>query len=444
VGNVLRQPGCRSLPVLLGHLRLRRHQRERTGWERIADCERVGLGTITVLRVTSAHDDNQVNYFASGYDQRTGQPISARPNGGSFFGVRYRTGPGADDVQVAWLRSWPHSQRYLSGDTPIVVTTTTAPRSIGLTVTTIDLATPGPLRALDPALAGGGPDVVEREVVVTRRPGSPVVSASLVAYGNFSPIASEIPYVPFEDSGCLTQANPVKVGSYDRTDQVASVSWAGVDLLTGAPATAAIAVGFDGRTSAYEIGTDSQDPLALPGPADGYEELAHAPYRLGRSDVAVGQVTVTLEHRLVFEPNGVATARLVVAAAPNAADATAQVIATRRTSFSSALASVEAAWRSLLGHVPLPHTADARVVDVAERSVITMLLAVDPRTGAIVASSDTQGPYGEDWVRDGSFINAALDLDGFSAIATRHDLFYARTQSQPIHPLPGSCSGTGR
>lgn len=395
-------------------------------------------GTVTVFRADSADDDNQMNYFATGYQPTTGQAIGARPNAGSFLGIRYRTGRGASSaVHFAWLRTWPHEQRYLSDMSPVPVTTYIAPGNLGLIVTDTDLATAGSLHALDRAVRAGGPDVFVRHLVVSRAAGSPVVSASLVAYGNFSPIGSEVPYIPFEDSGCATQANLSKVGSYSISEQLATVSWSGVDLLTGQPATASVAMGFDGQTSRYQIGADSQDPLAPPGRPDGYEQLEAAPYRLGDSTADAGQPTIALERPLVFGPTGIASARLYVAAEPRAHMAVAQIVAARQDSFDEQLAQVEAAWQALFRHVPLPATQDSRVVEVAERSVITMLLAIDPRTGAIVASSDTQGPYGEDWIRDGSFINAALDENGFVALATRHDLFYARTQSAPDHPLPG-------
>jgi hypothetical protein len=212
-------------------------------------------------------------------------------------------------LHFAWLRSWPHVQRYLSDISPVPVTSYFAPGNLGLAVTDADLATAGSLHSLDEDVHLCGADAFVRHVVVARSPGSPVVSASLVADGNFSPIASAVPYVPFEDSGCATQGNLTKVARYSISQQLATVSWTGVDLLTGRPATASVAMGFDGETSRYQIGVDSQDPLAPPGPADGYEQLAAAPHRLGDSTDAAGQVTVALERPLSFGPARFATAR---------------------------------------------------------------------------------------------------------------------------------------
>ncbi|MFY9615250.1 MAG: hypothetical protein WAT58_07595, partial [Candidatus Dormiibacterota bacterium] len=108
----------------------------------------------------------------------------------------------------------------------------------------------------------------------------------------------------------------------------------------------------------------------------------------------------------------------------------------RAQSFEATLAAVQADWRAWLSRTVLPRSADPRVVEVAKRSLITLRLAIVPQTGAIVASSDTQGPYGEDWIRDGAFLNEVLDLNGFSEAVTRHNLFYTRVQTTTTNPSP--------
>jgi GH15 family glucan-1,4-alpha-glucosidase len=76
------------------------------------------------------------------------------------------------------------------------------------------------------------------------------------------------------------------------------------------------------------------------------------------------------------------------------------------------------------------------VIDVAKRALASVRLARAARTGAIVASANTQGPYGEDWIRDGAFINRVLDRNGLSDWVTQHNLFYARVQASPQNPSP--------
>src|SRR5207253_9442894 len=102
--------------------------------------------------------------------------------------------------------------------------------------------------------------------------------------------------------------------------------------------------------------------------------------------------------------------------------------------FADQAAAVADDWSGWLRGAALPATDDTRVRDVAERSLITMRLAMDPDTGAIVASADTQAPYGQDWIRDGAFINEALDRAGFSDMVSRHNLFEAAAQTSVSNP----------
>ena len=78
--------------------------------------------------------------------------------------------------------------------------------------------------------------------------------------------------------------------------------------------------------------------------------------------------------------------------------------------------------------------ASRRVTEVAKRSLISVRMARAPETGAIVASVNTQGPYGEDWIRDGAFLNRMLDENGYTSLVTQHNLFYARIQASPTNP----------
>jgi hypothetical protein len=106
----------------------------------------------------------------------------------------------------------------------------------------------------------------------------------------------------------------------------------------------------------------------------------------------------------------------------------------RSEAFDNTLTRVTSDWHQWLADARLPLSSDPRVIEVAKRSLITARLAIAPDTGAIVASSDTQAPYGEDWIRDGSFINEELDLNGHQSDVTQHNLFYAAVQASPSNP----------
>src|SRR5262249_47816018 len=93
-------------------------------------------------------------------------------------------------------------------------------------------------------------------------------------------------------------------------------------------------------------------------------------------------------------------------------------------------------WADFLAPAHLPDTDDPLITAFARRSLIVARTATDDASGAIVASVDTQNPYGADWLRDGSFINYALDLAGYTDLVSRHNHFYARVQRK--EPAPWS------
>lgn len=383
----------------------------------------VGLnsaGTITVFKYPNPSFFDQVKYYTSGSDAN-GNPVGALPNEGSFAGLLY-TEDGA--VKFAWLKDWPHSQRYLSAETPVPVTTYEQP-ALGLSVTDIDLATVAPA------------DAFVRSFVVQRAASSPVSAVSLVYYEKFSPIASKISYAPGQDN-CLQQLNDEQLAAYDPADQAIVHSWTGVDASTGKPSSVAVAFGWDTPAASHEVGRDRYEPLAPPvGPADGYGELMAPTHTLGGADQEVGQATGAVTTALKFDAAGRAAARMIIAPSATASQALSILGTERQRSFDSEWSAVQGDWDDWLASAALPATSNLAVRDDAIRALISIRLADDPDTGAIVASADTETPYGEDWIRDGSFIDHALDVAGYHNLVTRHDLFEAATQSQPgnLDPL---------
>jgi hypothetical protein len=417
----------------------------------------VGLdseGNITVFRYPNPSYYNQVKYFTTGPDASTGVAGGQLPNEGSFGGLLYTVaGPGAATTTMQWLKApdlatagWTVSQHYASDQTPVVVTTYRSPAGIGLTVTVTDLADAAPLT--DPA----APAAFVRQFTVQLAPGSPVVprSVELVYYEHFDAIGSRFRYFPVEDS-CFQQVDDSQTGAYVEPspgggDAIVQ-SWSGIDAASDRPSAVAFSFGFDRPSSSHQVGEDGHDPLAPPlgavdlSLADGYDEMTSAPHRLTDSDAAAGQVTGTLTTPLDLR-TGSDAVRVIVGAGATAAQALAALQQERGSSMAAEVEAVDRYWGRWLARAPLPavpatspQAADAARIDaVAARSLITIRLAVDPDTGAIVASADTQGPYGEDWVRDGSFIDAALDEAGHHGLATRHAEFEASAQTSPANP----------
>jgi hypothetical protein len=376
-------------------------------------------GTVTVFKYPNPSLFNQVKYFSVRRDAR-GRVIVQHPNEGSFAGVRYTTRDG--ERGFAWLRDWRSHQRYDSPDTPVPVTTYRSPRRLGLNVTGVDLVPPGrPLFV--------------REYWVSRSRRSPVRQASLVYFENFNPTASHIPLVPVGD-WCFP-ANTDQRAVFDRRSDAIVNSWQGIDEATGRAASIAVAFGFASQTAAHQVGEDGYDAAARPGgPVDPYDELRKSPHRLGGADRADGQTSGALEQRLRFDRDGHAEARMTIAGGRDATDALEALRAGRRVSFRAQWAVVRRDWHSFLRGRRLPASRDTRVTNLAKRSLISARLARAARTGAIVASANTQGPYGEDWIRDGAFINRMLDVNGLTRWVTQHNRFYARIQASAAHPSP--------
>ncbi|MHB8449172.1 MAG: hypothetical protein ACYDAQ_01685 [Mycobacteriales bacterium] len=189
----------------------------------------VGLnaaGTITVFRYPNPSFYNQVKYYTDTRDA-AGNAGGALPNEGSFAGLLYTV---HGMTSFVWLRDLPHSQRYLTSQTPVPVTTYRYP-ALGLVVTDTDLATVAPA------------DGFVRAFTVIRAAGSPVSRASLVYYEKFNPIASKLRYAAGQDN-CLTQLNDEQIASYSVSQQAVVHSWVGVDASTGRPSSVALAFGM--------------------------------------------------------------------------------------------------------------------------------------------------------------------------------------------------------
>lgn len=421
-----------------------------------------GAGNITVFKYPNPSYYNQVKYFTTGPDPSTGKPGGELPNEGSFAGLLFtEVSGGTPETVMQWLKQpdlgqggWSVSQGYASDQSPIVVTTFQN-LNLGLTVTDTDLANAGPLS--DPR----SPAAFVRTIEVQLANGSPVVpgTVQLVYYEHFDALGTRMRYFPVEDS-CFQQFDDAQTGAYvgpaNGAGDAIVQAWQGVDQANGQPSSVAFAFGFDRASNEHQVGEDGHDPLAPPlsaadpSLADGYDEMSGASHQLSGSGAAVGQVTGTLVSApLQLTDGGQDTVRVVIGAGADPIQALAALQDERAASAAQELAQVNAFWQDWLSTAPLPQVPAtspeanqaARIDTVAERALISMKLAVDPDSGAIVASADTQGPYGEDWVRDGSFIDAALDEAGYHAMVTSHELFEAAAQNSPTNLDPTAPPG---
>jgi GH15 family glucan-1,4-alpha-glucosidase len=372
-------------------------------------------GTITVFKYPNPSLYNQIKYFTVSRDAR-GRVHTRFPNEGSFAGITWRT---RKKRGFAWLRDWHATQSWDSSDLPVPVTRYRSPKGLGLTVTTIDLAPPGS-------------DTFVREIWVERSRRSPVRGATIAYFANFNPVANHIPFLPIAD-WCSPGSD--QHAAYDRSSHAIVSSWTGTDQATGQAHSVAVAFGFDRADSSHQVGQDGYDPASDgSGGPDGYDQARTPPYRLGGGTTADGQTTGTLTRVLHFDHRGRAAARVVMAGGADPGLALAALRSGRSARFARQLAAARQDWHGFLARTLLPAGAGPRITAVAKRSLISLRLARAPETGAIVASVNTQGPYGEDWIRDGAFLNRVLDMNGYTSWVTQHNRFYARVQTSPQNP----------
>jgi hypothetical protein len=157
-------------------------------------------GDLTVLSWPGPSFADQLQYLSSNdLDVRTKPHLGALDGMGSYVGLLVTTAQG---TQLVWLRdaAFAHVQRYTQPDAPVVETTFTR-ADLSLQVVLTDIVSPDV-------------DLLTRRLVVTRLPGSPVLSASLVLYENLSPTVSRIPMLPLAD--WLFDSRNDFVAVYDR------------------------------------------------------------------------------------------------------------------------------------------------------------------------------------------------------------------------------------
>lgn len=373
-------------------------------------------GTVTVFKWPSPSFYDQVKYHTN---SRAEPYTGAQPNEGLFLGLAVTTAAGESTV---WLRDFADiSQEHATGLTDELHTTYRDP-TLGLAVTVVDVVT-------------HPDDVLVRDVTVERLEGSPVTDAALVAYENFNLVVSKLPALPVQD-WCLEGLN-IDTAAFDAANDAIVHSLSGIDVSTLSPTSVAVAMGFDGASTAHQVGGDAHEPLATPDGKlplltyDAYEDAADG--TLTGNDNYLGQTTGAMTQDLDFD-GGRAESRVLFAAAATPGEAVS-LIGSHRSSLTEDLAAEKRRWvESQLDEFPLPNADDEFVLGVAERALVVLLTDIDRSTKSIVASITTQSPYGADWPRDGAFFDYALDLGGLHDLVSEHHAFYSDTQQTLADP----------
>jgi len=369
-------------------------------------------GTITVFKWPNPSYYDQVKYMTT---RREKERLGALANEGVFTGIYYETDSGNG---FFWLRDLEHHQSY-NGPRSVVVKTHYSNPAVGLWIDQFDFVSPNA-------------DVLRRHYLVVRTAKSQVKRARLIAYSNFAPKVSKISRMPITD-WCMDPVGNSTI-RWDDDKGLFIQSRQGKDFSTKKKSAVFLAFGFEGKGQHHQAGYDH---FCTAKGEDKDAFFAAQKGKLDGSDFAHGKVNSGISYELLkFWGADDAEADFLIAAAKSEKQAIDLIETERQKGFADSLAEEEAHWQKILKDVPLPATDNPAIKNVALRSVISLLLNFCPETGALVDSIATQPPYGEDWPRDGAYLNAALMAAGFNDLVKKHNLFYVQMQSRPGHRLP--------
>jgi hypothetical protein len=368
-----------------------------------------GEGTLTVLRWPSRSYYEQLKYYTVDRDLPR---LGLSPNEGAFSGLALRMRGGRREF--VWLRDLHSVQRYASDNSDTVYTRYRS-RRLGLRLEITDVV---PSRG----------DVLMRRHLLRLDEGSLVRRARLIAFANLNPTASKRPLLPTED--WCEENRGTDMAEYDPGSDAIVYSISEIDESTLRPSSVAVAIGASRPSVDHQIGADryTGDPSAVSGPESAYDDAADG--RLSGGDgLGPAEVDAALE-----VPIGRRPVTVTFAAGPDAAAATTLLDRYRRRSAAREARRKRRSYLRWLADAPLPRDAPPPVERLAKRALISLRQAIDLQAGpdgtdvAIVASLATQSPYYLDWIRDGSFLNEALDVIGHHHLVTRHERFYVDAQ----------------
>jgi len=411
-------------------------------------------GELTVLRWPSPSYFDHLNYMTKhnwpGYtcdirwtpkDAPGTYGLYRRPkvlaeNMGSFAGIYYFTGTTG---VLIWLKDpfWSLGQTYLTEDSNVLLTRFLHP-GLGLKVSQYDFVLPDK-------------DVLVRHYLIERLYGSAVTSASFIYYENLAPGLSKVEGFPVlmddsvNDFAVAYSSERQALLHFITSKRNLSI----LDPLLGKPSTSQsevdsfieglqedgkfIAIGSKPTPTGHQCGRDdftscSKDFGWVNQQQGAFSNITTTAGALSGSSIAGCQADAALSYPITFNDLNSAEFTIYFAFAETAHDALSLLDGARSTPYEEHLASTEEFWKKWLSKATLPKTSDPQVIKFSKRALISLKVGQDRDSGAIVASIALQPNYGEDWPRDGSFFNIALDIAGFHELVTKHNLFYARVQ----------------
>jgi hypothetical protein len=286
----------------------------------------------------------------------------ATPFMGSYFGVSLD--------EISWFvndDAWSSSQRYLSENDNVVVTSLVSSQS---NATIIDF--------VDPKL-----DVLVRRVSVSK--------GTVSFYENLAPCTFSFPeyevsdwMLDFQnDFAVFYDANNSAMIHFSPSDPSdedwKAVSRPGWSTNTSFGSGVYFAIGPIDAAVVHTVQCDTVSAKIVLGPTANVCEAAGRAFsvmQFNSSDVTV-----------------------VFAAGPTMNEAVRKLKLARATGYNSMLQSNRVAWSNLLNNARLPVNVSALTLNIAKRAVITVFTAMDATSHSVAASIDNQLPYALDWPR---------------------------------------------
>jgi hypothetical protein len=377
-----------------------------------------GDATVTVLKWPSPSFYDQIKYRTS---SRTQPRMGALPNEGAFIGIAYRRS-GAKAWRFSWLRSWRSRQSFYDADSDAIRTVFTNNKA-GLQATVIDFV-------------AHDRDALFRRVILDSFGGADVSAARIFSFANFNPVFSKSAQAPLDD-WCTEEDNDDGVEFRANAGAIVA-SRSGIDTSTGDNSSAALAMRFVGATDGHSVGSDTYES---PGGGQSAFDDSQDGKLSGGASVS-GQSDAAIFDHVAFE-FGTAVSDIVMGAGRTPGEALTVARGAAQRGFPKALAAKANWYERWLGDAPLPKNAPKAVVRLSKRALISLRQAIDantsdvdpegnvlPRGELMVASIATQSPYGLDWIRNGAYLNYALEIAGHPEVVNAHNFRYAVLQSE--------------
>ncbi|MGH2806418.1 MAG: hypothetical protein ACRDKT_03990, partial [Actinomycetota bacterium] len=291
-------------------------------------------------------------------------------------------------------------------------------RKLGLTVTVRDVV-------------AATRDILARGVVVSRTKRSNIRTVRVISFANFNPVFSKIAQSPTDD--WCTQDDDDEGATWEKAVRAVVHRRSGTDSSTGEGSGAALAMGFSTRSGLHHIGSDT-----FAGNDSGQSAYRDAgDGTLSGRNRSAGQTDAAIADQLTLAGRTSNSTTVFVTGGSTRKQALGSLRFARTTGFERIANLKRTWWRRWLKDTKLPRVAPPDVVDLAKRSLITMRQNISREGHLIVASIATQAPYGLDWIRDGAYINRALDVARHGGRVAAHNLRYGQLQISPTNPPNG-------